>query len=262
MRHDVFRLLDELAAEERGGITTAQVRERFGISEQAASNMMSRLVRDGFLDRVARGSFALRPFGQLGTRAASEDVSLAVGAVFSREPHRLAFRSALDHHGLLVHPVRTVQVALPRRVKLSAISGRRLQPIHEPQETIAIGSEAAGHGARVSGVERALLESAGRPALVGGWATIAGALSSASVDPAALIVLAGRLNAGVALRRLASLAEAQGLGELADRLPSPPPDARLVALDPREPPVNPWTDRRWRVRWPIPPRHGAELAFA
>lgn len=262
MRQDILRLLDDLAADERGGITTAEVRERLGISEQSASNLMSRLVRDGFLDRVARGVFAPRPLGRLGTRAASDDIALAVGAAFSKEPHRIAFRSALDHHGLLIHPARTVQVAMPRRVKLHRISGRRLQPVHEARDTITVGSEGAGHGATVSSVERALLESAGRPGLAGGWTMIASALTGASVDPEKLTELAERLNADVALRRIGSLAEAQRLDELAGSLLSPPRDARVIPLDPQAPPEEPWTDARWRVRWPISSRHARELVSA
>ncbi len=262
MRQDILRLLDDLAADERGGITTAEVRERFGMSEQSASNLMSRLVRDGFLDRVARGVFAPRPLGRLGTRAASDDIALAVGAAFSGEPHRIAFRSALDHHGLLIHPARTVQVAMPRRVKLHSISGRRLQPVHEARDTIAIGSEDAGHGAIVSSIERALLESAGRPGLAGGWTTIASALTGASIDPQKLTELAEQLNADVALRRIGSLAEAQRLDELAESLLSPSPNARVIPLDPGAPPEEPSTDARWRVRWPISPRHVMELVSA
>lgn len=259
MRQDILQLLDDLAADERGGITTAEVRKRLGISEQSASNLMSRLVKEGFLDRVARGVFAPRPLGLLGTRAASEDIALAVGAAFSNEPHRIAFRSALDHHGLLIHPARTVQVAMPRRVKLHRISGRRLRPVREGQDTIAIGNEDAGHGALVSGVERALLESAGRPALAGGWTTIAGALAGASIDPEKLTELAGQLNADVALRRIGSLAEAQRLDDLAEGLSSPPPGARVIPLDPQAPSEEPWTDARWRVRWPTSRRHAMEL---
>lgn len=81
MRQDVLDLLDDLAAQERGGITTAEVRKRLTMSEQSASNLMTRLVQAGFLDRVARGVFAPRPLGQLGTRAASQDIALAVAAV-------------------------------------------------------------------------------------------------------------------------------------------------------------------------------------
>jgi hypothetical protein len=44
------------------------------------------------------------------TRPASQDIALAVAAVFGSEPHRIAYRSALDHHGLRSHPARTIQV--------------------------------------------------------------------------------------------------------------------------------------------------------
>lgn len=259
MRQDVLDLLDDLAAQERGGITTAEVRQRLAISEQSASNLMTRLVQAGFLDRVARGVFAPRPLGQLGTRAASQDITLAVAAAFADEPHRIAFRSALDYHGLLVHPARTVQIALPRRVKLERISGRRLQAIHESSQTIAIGSEPAGHGAAVSSVERALLESAARPNLVGGWTVVANALKHARVDPTKLAELASEIGAGPAMRRLGSLSEVLSLDRIATSLIPPAGDARLLPLDPRAPSEDSWTDERWRVRWPTSRRDSREL---
>jgi predicted transcriptional regulator of viral defense system len=262
MRQDVLDLLDDLAAQERGGITTAEVRERLEMSEQSASNLMTRLVDAGFLDRVARGVFAPRPLGQLGTRAASEDIALAVAAAFADEPHRIAFRSALDHHGLLVHPARTVQVALPRRVKLQRISGRRLQAIHESAGTIAIGSERVGHGATVSCAERALLESAARPALVGGWTVVASALTHARVDPTKLTELARELDADPALRRLGSLGEALNLDRIAGAIRPPAGDARVLPLDPRAPSEDPWTDERWRVKWPTSRQDGRGLISA
>lgn len=251
MRKEVLTLLDNLAAEERTRITTRDVREHLGLSPQATSNLMGRLVEAGFLDRVARGVFAPRPLGQLGTRAASEDITLAVGAAFGDEPHRIAYRSALDHHGLLVHPARTIQVALPRRAKIRRISGRRLQPVLEGSSMIALGAEDAGHGARVSSVERALLESAGRPELVGGWLVLATALERGSLDPGRLLQLSAQLDADVALRRLASLAEALGRVDVVRELQPPRSSTRVVPLDPREPADEPWTDRRWRVRWPV-----------
>lgn len=259
MRQDVLNLLDDLAANERGRITTAEVRKRLAISGQSASNLMGRLVEAGLLDRVARGAYAPRPLGELGTRAASHDIALAVAAAFAVEPHRIAFRSALDHHELLTHPARTIQVAMPRRVKLERISGRRLQAIHEPVATIAIGSEWAGVGASVSGVERALLESAGRPALVGGWTVVANALTHAQLDPLKLSELARELHAEPALRRLGSLSEALNLDRIAENIAPPPRDASVLALDPRAPAEDPWTDRRWRVRWPVSRREGRQL---
>jgi predicted transcriptional regulator of viral defense system len=262
MRSELLTLLDDLAADERTRLTTREVRERLHLSPQAASNALTRLVEAGFLDRVGRGVFAPRPLGQLGTRAASEDVALAVGAAFGGEAHRIAFRSALDHHGLLVHPGRTIQVALPRRVKTRQISGRRLRPVLEEASTISLGAEDAGHGAAVSSVARALLESADRADLADGWVTLATALERASLEADELIRLSAQLDAGVALRRLASLAEFQGRVDLVRALRPPSPKTRVVPLDPREPADDPWTDRLWRVRWPVSARHARALVDA
>ena len=44
-------------------------------------------------------------------------VALSVGAALMGVPHRIAYRSALYEHDLVVHPVRSVQVATDRRVR-------------------------------------------------------------------------------------------------------------------------------------------------
>jgi predicted transcriptional regulator of viral defense system len=151
---------------------------------------------------------------------------------------------------------------MPRRVKLQRISGRSLRAIHEPLTTIAIGSEGASAGASVSSVERALLESAARPSLVGGWTVVASALTQARPDPLELSELARELQAETALRRLGSLSEALSLDRLAESISPPATDASVLALDPRAPAEHPWTDRRWRVRWPVSGREARELIAA
>jgi predicted transcriptional regulator of viral defense system len=110
--------------------------------------MLSRLVTHGLVDRVARGRYAIRPIGALGTRAASEDVALAVAAAFGRRPHRIAYRSALDHHGLIDHPSREIIVALDRSTSTKHVSGRRLRTVLESPHRIGIGTVPAGHGAQ------------------------------------------------------------------------------------------------------------------
>jgi predicted transcriptional regulator of viral defense system len=262
MRKQVLDLLDDIAADERLSLTSAEVRERLDLSPQATSNLLARLVRDGLLDRVANGRYALRPLGRLGTRASSEDIALAVAAAFGAERHRIAYRSALDHHGLLVHPTRTVQVALPRQVKIARLSGRRLQALLEPADMVEVGSQPAGHGAVVSTIERALLESAQRPSLAGGWPILAEAIKRGGWDPAGTQALSHELRMEVGLRRIGSLAEQLGLEEAAAVLPSPATSVREVALDPRETLEDPWLDRRWRVRWPTSGEHARELVAA
>jgi hypothetical protein len=98
--------------------------------------------------------------------------------------------------------------------------------------------------------------------LASGWLTVAGALHRAESDPDRLTELATQLDAGVALRRLASLAEVLGVTRLSDRLTPPASGARLVALDPRERIDEAWTDRRWRVRWPTSGQQARALVAA
>jgi predicted transcriptional regulator of viral defense system len=106
-----LQLLDDKLTKGQAGLTSREVRERLGLSPQAASNLLTRWRDAGLLDRVAPGHYAIRQLGLLGTRAVSEDIALAVGAFFADEPHRIAYRSALDYHGLLTRPARAIQVA-------------------------------------------------------------------------------------------------------------------------------------------------------
>ena len=248
-------LVDGLLAAGSNIFETADVAARLNLSAQATSNLLTRLVRQGLVDRVARGRYAIRQLGTLGTRAASEDIALAVAAAFQGRPHRIAFRSALDHHGLLVYPSREVIVATDTSTSLSMISGRPTRIVIETSERLGIRAVAAGHGARVSSVERALLESAARPGLAGGIDAVASALSLADVDPDALMQLARELGLRAGLHRLGSLATVLQMEELASCLRPLTASGRVVSLDPEYPSdASPgaWRHAEWGVHWPYP----------
>lgn len=247
-----IELLDELATEGKEAFTTQDIQELGELSPQAASNLLTRLVHHGLVDRVARGRYVMRPFGALGTRAASEDVALAVGAAFRGKPHRLAYRSALDWHGLLDHPSRQIVVAADRRPRLRELSGRPLRVVVERPDRIELGAIDAGHGARVSSLERALVECAARPSLAGGIAVVAGALARARVGPDALEEIAQALGARSALRRLGSIAETLDVHPVADELAPLSSIGQPVPLDPDlTDGADGWRDDKWGVDWPF-----------
>ena len=262
MNRHTLKPLDDRLAIGKSTLTSRKLREELGISPQAASNLLARWRRDGLVDRVARGRYAIRQLGLLGTKAASEDVALAVAALLGSEPHRIAYHSALDFHGLLTRPVRTIQVASPRRFTATTAGGRPIAMVSERSETIAIGAEPAGHGAFVSDLERTLIDAASRPNLVGGYFPLAEALIACNPDPARLTTLAGELRANAALRRIGSLADRLGLEGLAGKLrPRKPPTSDLD-LDPGlKKPDAPFRDTDWWMRWPVQPNAlAAELA--
>lgn len=253
-----LELVDLLAAEGFTSVSTDEVRARLGLSPQAASNVLARLARDGFVERVRRGRYLLHPLGELGVAATASDrlgeaVALAVGA---RE-HRIAYRTALHEHGLLTRPGRRIQVAVSRRLYVDEVGGRPLESIIETPAKIHLGAEALGL-AWISTIERALLESAHLPRRVGGIATVAEALAAAQPSTGELVKLSQRLHLETGLRRLVSLNDQLGLGKLAT-IDLPRRVGRPLALDPSDPRDGGPIDTRVGVRWPGPVEELAEV---
>lgn len=252
VRKPTLEMLDRLVAAGRETFTSAEASEILDLSPQGASNLLTRLVNQGLVDRVARGHYVIRPIGRLGTSAASEETALAVAAVFSARPHRIGYRSALAHHGLIVHPTRTIQVACPDLVRLSELSGRPLQVVKETPDIVDIGAVDAGHGARVSSIERALLDGARRLELVGGLDVLSEALETAipGLDVQLIVDYAERLDQSAALRRLSSVARVLALEELADGLlAGAHAGARQLPADPAVKSPIDWIDPDAGVVW-------------
>src|SRR5215510_3667003 len=204
-----LRLLDELVSVGLTHFTSADAATRLGRSPAATGNLLRRLVRDGLLDRVRRGHYAIRQLGTLGTVAAAESVLLAVAAGFAHIPHRVAYRTALDQLDLLAHPSRTIQVALAKPTRSETLSGRRLTVVQESHTALSIGARPRD-GVNISDLERSLLDAAARPELVGGGAVLAEAIGAAAargVDAARLTGYARELSWGPALRRIGSIAD-------------------------------------------------------
>lgn len=254
-----LELLDELAAEGLSTFSARDVRERLGLSSASTANLLARLQARGLVDRVARGRYAMRQIGLLGTSAASEDMTLAVGALFGERPHRIAYRSALDLLGLLTHPSRTIQVASLDRVRIKTLSGRPFQNVIERENTVGIGAKREGT-AWVSDLERALLDAASRPSLAGGVSALAESMAGGGADAERIMEYAKRLGAGAAIRRLGSVADALEVRELAGRLrplTTPQSDLDLEPGAVRD--EDAWRDRVWHVRWPVSQREVLEV---
>jgi hypothetical protein len=101
-------------------------------------------------------------------------------------------------------------------------------------------------------VERALLESAQRPRVVGGIATVAEALARAErVNEATINGLAGQLDYTVGLRRLVALERGLGLHTL-EGFRIPPVEVREIPLDPTDRRTEGQLDETAGVRWPGP----------
>ena len=249
--HQGLALANELVAEGRLTFTFEDVEKRLRKSKTATANLLKRMQSAGLIDRVRRGHYAVRQLGVLGTPAAAEDIALSVGAALKRVPHRIAYRSALYEHDLMVHPPRSIQVATDRRVRTRALSGRPLRTVIEPPEALDVGRVRWG-ASWLSDRERAVLDAAQRPRFVGGLEVLVEAFAAAGPDLRAetLTDHARRLGWAAALRRLGSLADALALEPLAGRLTPIKPTTADLDLEPGTDDPTVWRDRRWRVRWP------------
>ena len=243
-------LANEMVAEGRSTFTFGEVEQRLGKSKPATANLLKRMEKAGLIDRVRRGHYALRQLGILGTPAAAEDIALSVGAAFKGLPHRVAYRTALYEHDLVVHPVRTIQVAAIRRVRTKTISGHQLQVVVEPLEQLVVGRTPHG-SSYVSDLHRAVLDAADRPRLVGGAEVLAEAVAAAApnLNPDILIDRARLLGYAAALRRLGSIADTLTLHPLADALEPIRGITADLDLEPGSDEPVVWRDKRWRVRW-------------
>ncbi len=254
-RKTALNLLDQLTAAGKSTFSTAEAIEILGRSSQSTVNLLSRLVADGLVGRVSRGHYAIRPLGQLGTSAAAMDSALAVAAVFSGRSHRMAYRSAFAHHGLIVRPSRVIQVACPDQVRLTELAERPVVVVRERAATVAVGSISAGYGANVSTIERALFDGARRNDLIGGLGVLGDALDTASsdIDIAKVRSIATQVSAMPALRRLASLARILELDDLGrEMLEGVPIPKTPISADTRQPDPREWVDTAAGVVWSTP----------
>ncbi len=246
-----LELVNTLTAAGQDTFTFEEAREVLGVSAAATANTLRRLSRNGLVDRLSRGHYAIRPLGSLGTSMATDDLGLAVAAAFENRQHRIGYLSALSELGLLTHPVRTVFVACTSQVRIKTIGRRKLHAVIERSETIHLGAERAGPSWH-SGLERALFDCALRVDLAGGTERLGEAIATggADADPAVVLQVAAAFGPRglAALRRLASLAHVLELP-----LPLKPrldPHQPVIRLDPGDDQVE-WTDQVFRVAWNV-----------
>jgi len=251
-QHAGLSLADDLVADGKVLFTFEDARRRLGRSRAATGNLLKRMLAAGLIDRVRHGHYVVRQLGVLGTPSVAEEVALAVAAAFAGIPHRMAYRSALDEHDLIVHPSRSIQVASTKRIRAKTLSGYPLHIVKESAAMIGVGAVVCGES-YVSDLERALLDAARRPTLVGGTAVLAEAIVAAdeNVDTARIVQYARTLSWASAVRRIGSIADALDVPGLAGRLS---PIKHLTAdldLEPGASQAYSWRDPRWRMRWPL-----------
>ena len=86
-----FDLVDTLVASGREDFTFEEARIILGVPSPATAKVLRQLRDQGFVDRLSRSHYAVRPLGLLGTSATADDLPLAVAAAFDGHQHRIAY---------------------------------------------------------------------------------------------------------------------------------------------------------------------------
>lgn len=232
--------------------TAAEFRTFYGGSAPSAANALSRAVRQGLAERVARGRYAIREIGRLSTYSSTEDLVLALSPLLFDKEHRIAYLTALEYHSLLLYSQSEFQVALAAPTRTRKVSGRAFRQVIEVRKFLSVGAMEADYGCRVSDLPRALLDAARRPDLIGDVDVIGDALKLANIeDLSPLVDYANQLDSAVALRRLGSIAGAIGQPAMAEQLrPRVSVPSSSIPVDPAgEDDSAAWVDPEWNVAW-------------
>jgi len=110
-------LIDSLVAREVAAVGAEHVIELFGISRSSANQILSRLCRKGWLQRVKRGVYAVVPLGSSSPEPAVEDAWPLAEALFA--PCFISGWSAAEHWDLTEQIFNSVSVVTGKRQRRS-----------------------------------------------------------------------------------------------------------------------------------------------
>ena len=213
--------LSRLSADGQTIFSTAQAREFWGDADYAV-NVLNRLVRKGWLQRLERGVYMVIPLEAGPERTWSE--SALVIAPHLIQPAAVAYWSALHYWNMTEQVPHTVFVQSTRRKRPVEVLGMRFRFVTVSQARFfgVARRTLDGKTIYVTDREKTLLDAAARPDLSGGIEQLAQALRAAwtDLDWARLDDYLARWGGGVVVKRLGYLVEALSL-------PVPDPDRRL-----------------------------------
>ncbi len=256
-RRPLREVVGRLARESREGYVDVAIAARaLGATPRAAALRLGALDRAGWLARVRRGLYVIRPLTAGADRAPPvvEDPWVLADQVFA--PCYIGGWSAAEHWALTEQVFRAVFVVTAASARRRTVEVARVPFVlaRVPRARVALGTP-VWRGATqvaVSSPELTLVDGAANPAWVGGVRHLAEMLAryraSARWAPEALGKALRALDRGAAWKRLGYLLEALGLDarSLVTACHAARP-AGVIALDPTVRAPGP-IDSRWGLR--------------
>lgn len=222
--------------------TVSQARKRSGLDAPQLAGELHGLASKGWLLSLGRGAYMVAPL-EAGPDSTSFAVNryLAAATIVGDRPYYLSYRTALEIHGMTMHPWRTVYVSTQARLARRTIQSFDVQPVTISKERLWGWENVEvlpDHRVHVSTAARTIVDCLDRPAYAGGIGDVAAALSlgGSHLDPDLIVDAAIRLGRVSIIKRLGVLLELKGevpdetLLRLAARVTKSPD-----VLDPQQP---------------------------
>lgn len=128
-----------LSLAERFGMsfTIEQVRQQFGGNRPRLLKDLHELTESGWLLGLGRGSYMIAPL-EAGPNSESYAVNryLAAATIVGERPYYLSYRTAMELHGMTMHPWRTVYVSTSSRLRSREIQSFEVKPVTVPNERL------------------------------------------------------------------------------------------------------------------------------
>ena len=232
----------------------AEEAAKFWSSRKTASDALSRLVDDGWLERIERGLYLIVPLEAGPERKWTEDPKVIASQLVPEGA--AAYWTALHHWGMTEQIPRTVFVQGRKRKYRSQVTifGVQYQFIIITERKFFGVAKQWGDGAefRITDREKTVVDALDRPDLCGGLPVVASALARGdTLDWDKLDQYLERFQSGAIYKRLGYLGETLELParDMSARLAGWRRDysTGIALLDPRGPRKGP-IDTRWRVR--------------
>lgn len=235
-------LLLTLAERFGAAFTVTEARKQPGLDTPPLARELHELASKGWLLSLGRDAYMIAPL-EAGPDSTSCAVNryLAAATIVGNRPYYLSYRTAMEIHGMTMHPWRTVYVSTPARLRSRSIQSFDVRPVTIPKERLWGWENVEvlpDHRVHVSTAARTIVDCLDMPAYAGGIGDVAIALSLAGTDLSADLIVDAALRLGrvSVIKRLGVLLELVGetsgdaLQRLAERVTKAP-----HVLDPQQP---------------------------
>ncbi len=151
-----LHLLESLISEHGYIVTSEQIKEELGISQQSVRNLVTKLVRNGWLVRVKRGYFAI---ANLESHNFSNISPLVISQVLVPDSY-VSLDFALNYHGFFDQLSNTVTAVTSSRAKIFQFQELRYKYVKANTRMMTGFKEVSieGQHANVASLEKTLLD--------------------------------------------------------------------------------------------------------